>query len=174
MWISTKIAIALAGAILLFALFLGFSRYTLDKVQEHERRLNSYYLLEREIANVLIGSRVYRDRLTDSEYVENALDLTRSAVSEIVEDADKVEMIFVSGMLERVDQYTTLFSRMVQSKRFLSKLDSDVRTEVINFGELNLKMHNELADLLGEAVDDEEYHTIRGLIFCECTSLGLV
>lgn len=172
MRISTKIAIALAGAIFLFAAFLGLSRYTLNKAQDHERRLNAYYLLEREIANVLIGSRIYRDRLTDAEYVENALEATRSGLNDILRDADKVETIFLSGMVERVDAYTSLFSRMVQSKQFLSQLDSDVRADVISFGEVNLKMHNELVSRLGEVETDEEYHTIREIIFSNARLWG--
>jgi len=125
MRISTKIAIALAAAILLFAVFIGLSQYTVKQVQTYERRLNAYYSLEREIANILIGSREYQDRLTGAGYVEDALDAAQNTLNEITEDADKVEMIFLSGMHDRVDNYASLFAKMVESKQFLSELDRD-------------------------------------------------
>ena len=58
MRISTKIAIALAGAILLFAVFLGLSRYVMDEVQHQERRLNLLHVVSREISNVVISDLV--------------------------------------------------------------------------------------------------------------------
>lgn len=165
MRISTKIAIALAGALLLFAVFLGLSQYTVNQVRQHERRLNSYYSLEREIANILIGSRVYRDRLRDAEYVENALGTARKILSRISEDADKVEMIFLSGMLERVDSYANLFGRMASSKRFLSALDREVHAEVVRFGQVNAKMHEELYAMLEAAENEQEQEILKNLIF---------
>ncbi|WP_158279918.1 ATP-binding protein [Coraliomargarita sinensis] len=165
MRISTKIAIALAGAILLFAVFIGLSRYTVDQVQEHERRLNAYYSLEREIANILIGSRVFQDRLSGASYVENTLNKAQNDLNDIAEDADKVEMIFLSGMLERIETYARLFSRMVESKKFLSELDREVYADVVRFSEINLEMHEKLVVLYEESDNAEERHLIEKIIF---------
>jgi len=165
MRISTKIAIALAAAILLFAVFIGLSQYTVKQVQTYERRLNAYYSLEREIANILIGSREYQDRLTGAGYVEDALDAAQNTLNEITEDADKVEMIFLSGMHDRVDNYASLFAKMVESKQFLSELDRDVYADIVRFGETNLEMHEKLVAKLEEADNDEERHLIERIIF---------
>lgn len=172
MRISTKIAIVLAGAILLFAIFIGLSRYTVNQVQAYERRLNAYYSLEREIANILIGSRVYQDRLTGAGYVENAINAAQEAMGDISEDADKVEMVFLTGMHKRVKSYTDLFSRLVESKRFLSKLDRQVHDEVVRFGELSMETHEELLVLLQDSENKEERYLIEQLIFANSRLWG--
>jgi signal transduction histidine kinase/ActR/RegA family two-component response regulator len=172
MRISTKIAIALWGAILLFAVFIGLSRYTVNQVQTHERRLNSYYSLEREIANILIGSRVYQDRLTDADYVQGSLDAAKTTLDEIAKDADKVDGIFISGIRERVNDYASLFSRMVDSKRFLSQLDRDVHADVISFAEINQELHEKLLELLEDSENGEEQYLIKEIIFANSRLWG--
>lgn len=172
MKISTKIAIALSGAILLFAVFIGLSRYTVNQVQTYERRLNTYYSLEREIANTLIGSRVYQDRLTGAGYVEDSLNAARQAINDISQDADKVEMAFLSGMLERVESYTSLFSRLVESKRFLSQLDRGVHADVVRFGQLNTEMHEKLVVLFQDVENKEERHLTEQMIFANSRLWG--
>jgi signal transduction histidine kinase/ActR/RegA family two-component response regulator len=172
MRISTKIAIALSGAILLFAVFIGLSRYTVDQVQTYERRLNAYYSLERDIANVLIGSRVYQDRLTDAGYVEDTLEAAKATLDDISKDADKVEMIFLTGMLERVNNYASLFARMVDSKQFLSRLDRDVHADVVSFGEINQELHEKLVGLLENSENEEERYLIREMVFANSRLWG--
>ncbi|MEO0509858.1 MAG: ATP-binding protein [Verrucomicrobiota bacterium] len=116
----------------------------MNQVQLQERRLNSLYSVAREISNVLIGSRVFQDRLTGAEYVDDSLRATRTKLEEIVEESDQIESIFLYGMLERVDDYSELFGRMVQSKQFLSGLDRDVRTDIVRFGVDNQNFHDQL------------------------------
>ncbi|HKK17718.1 MAG TPA: ATP-binding protein [Opitutales bacterium] len=172
MRISTKIAIALAGAILFFAVFIGLSRYTVKQVQTHERRLNAYYSLERQIANILIGSRVFQDRLTDAGYVEDTISASRRALKEVAKDADKVETIFLSGTLERVNNYDTLFSKLVESKRFLSELDRDVHADIVRFGEINLEMHDQLIAMFEGSENNEERHLAEQLIYANSRLWG--
>lgn len=100
MRISTKIAIALAGAILLFAGFLGLSRYVMDELQRQERRLNLLHVVSREISNVVIGHRIYQDRLTGASYVEDSLSAIKRALNQVLAEGDQVESIFINGMLE--------------------------------------------------------------------------
>ncbi|MGZ0654029.1 ATP-binding protein [Coraliomargarita sp. W4R53] len=146
MRISTKIAIALAGAILLFAIFLGLSRYVMDEVQHQERRLNSLHVVSREISNVVIGHRIYQERLTGASYVKDSLAATERALSQVLAEGDQVESIFVNGMLERVGEFSEVFSGLVESKDFLSELDQRVRKDVIRFGAVNIAVQNLLVE----------------------------
>lgn len=157
MRISTKIAIALGGAIILFAVFLGLSRYVMDEVQNQERRLNRLHVVSREISNVVIGHRIYRDRLSGASYVQDSLAATERALEQILSEGDQIEYIFVNGMLERVDEFGKVFSGLVDSKAFLSDLDQRVRNDVIRFGVMNLEVQERLVayrqrvDALGES-----------------------
>jgi signal transduction histidine kinase/ActR/RegA family two-component response regulator len=140
MRISTKIAIALAGAILLFAVFLGFSRYVMNQVQLQERRLNVLHVVSREISNVVIGHRIYQERLTGASYVEDSLSATKRALNQVLAEGDQVESIFVNSMLERIDEFREVFGGLVDSKLFLSELDQRVREDVIRFGAMNIEV----------------------------------
>ncbi|HBR94456.1 MAG TPA: hypothetical protein DEA90_09860, partial [Opitutae bacterium] len=172
MRISTKIAIALAGAILLFAVFLGLSRYVMDEVQHQERRLNLLHVVSREISNVVIGNRIYQERLTGDSYVVDSLAATKRALGQVLAEGDQVESIFVNGMLERVDEFNDVFSGLVQSKNFLSELDQRVREDVVRFGEHNI----EIQDLLIERRDQihvalgsellQEHELVDDLLLC--------
>lgn len=146
MKISTKIAIALGGAIVLFAVFLGLSRYVMDEVQRQERRLNRLHVVSREISNVVIGQRIYQDRLTGASYVDDSLAATKRALGQVLEEGDPIESIFVNGMLERVEEFGEVFAGLVESKTFLSELDQRVREDVIRFGAMNLEMQQRLID----------------------------
>ncbi|WPJ96896.1 ATP-binding protein [Coraliomargarita algicola] len=169
MRISTKIAIALAGAILLFAVFLGLSRYVMDEVQHQERRLNLLHVVSREISNVVIGNRIYQERLTGASYVQDSLAATKRALSQVLAEGDQVESIFVNGMLERVDEFIEVFSGLVQSKDFLSELDQRVREDVIRFGEINVEMQDVLLErhdqLREENAAQQAYKLLERLLY---------
>ncbi len=156
MKISTKIAIALSGAILLFAAFLGLSRYVMDEVQRQERRLNRLHVVSREISNVVIGHRIYQERLTGATYVEDSLGATKRALSQVLVEGDQVESIFVNGMLERVEEFREVFSGLVESKEFLSNLDLKVREDVVRFGAMNVEIQEILVSLRNglDSLDD--------------------
>ena len=126
----------------------------------YEQRLNTYYSLGREIANILIGSKIYRDRQTDAEYVENAIATVQNTLQSAATEADKIETIFLAGMLERVESYAGLFNRIVRSKRFLSELDREVHADVVRFGELNMEMHEKLVSLHEQAAQTQESHEL--------------
>lgn len=126
----------------------------------YEQRLNTYYSLEREIANILIGSKIYRDRQTDAEYVENAIATVQNTLQSAATEADKIETIFLAGMLERVESYAGLFNRIVRSKRLLSELDREVHADVVRFGELNMEMHEKLVSLHEQAAQTQESHEL--------------
>jgi signal transduction histidine kinase/CheY-like chemotaxis protein len=150
MRISTKIAISLAGAILLFAVFLGLSRYVMNQVQYQERRLNVLHVVSREISNVVIGHRIYQERLTGASYVEESLTATKRALDQVLAEGDQVEAIFVNGMLERVEEFREVFGGLVDSKLFLSELDQRVRDDVIRFGAMNLEVQEQFVQRRNE------------------------
>jgi signal transduction histidine kinase/ActR/RegA family two-component response regulator len=163
MRISTKIATALAGAILLFAVFLGMSRYVMDEVQYQERRLNLLHVVSREISNVVIGHRIYQKRLTGASYVEDSLAATKRALSQVLAEGDQAESIFVNSMLERVEEFNEVFVGLVESKQFLSELDQRVREDVVRFGAMNVEVQELLIARRAElhALDtSEEKHQI--------------
>jgi len=164
MRISTKIAIALAGAILLFAIFLGLSRYVMDEVQRQERRLNLLNVVSREISNVVIGHRIYQERLTGASYVEDSLGATKRALSQVLAEGDQVESIFINGMLERVEEFDEVFSGLVESKEFLSELDQRVRDDVVRFGAMNLEIQELLVgrrtELVAIGAAEEEHQAV--------------
>lgn len=147
MRISSKIAIALAGAILLFACFLGLSRYVMDELQHQERRLNLLHVVSREISNVVIGHRIYQERLTGASYVEDSLSATKRALNQVLAEGDQVEAIFINGMVERVEEFDDVFSGLVKSKQFLSQLDQRVRDDVVRFGSMNVEVQDKLVEL---------------------------
>lgn len=153
MRISTKIGIALIGTLIAFAIFIGLSQYTISEVQMQERRLNRLNVISHEISNVVIGNRIFQDRMTGEEYVEDALGKTERALLEVLAETDPMETVLVEGMLSRLEEFSGVFRRLVQSKQFLADLDQDVRAKVIDFGVRSL----ELQDFL-----DERYQTMRG------------
>lgn len=150
MRISTKISIALAGSILLFASFLGLSRYVMDELQRQERRLNLLHVVSREISNVVIGHRIYQERLTGASYVEDSLGATKRALNQVLAQGDQVESIFINGMLERVEEFDDVFSGLVKSKQFLSQFDQRVRDDVVRFGSTNIEVQEKLVELRDE------------------------
>lgn len=164
MKVSTKIAIALASAIVLFAVFLGLSRYVMDEVQRQERRLNRLHVVSREISNVVIGHRIYQDRLTGASYVRDSLAATKRALGGVLSEGDQVESIFVNGMLERVDEFGEVFSGLVESKEFLSDLDRRVREDVIRFGTMNIEVQERLVERREQITAIDEANEAHAMI----------
>lgn len=161
MRISTRIAIALAGAVLLFAVFLGLSRYLIEKVQHQERRLNSLNVISREISNAVIGQRIYQDRLSGASYVEESLSATKQALNQVLLEGDQVESIYINSMLERVEEFADVFSRLVESKESLSVFDQEVREDIVRFGVINLEVQErlvEVRDRFDELGFDDQTH----------------
>jgi signal transduction histidine kinase/ActR/RegA family two-component response regulator len=168
MRISTKIATALAGAILLFAVFLGMSRYVMDEVQYQERRLNLLHVVSREISNVVIGHRIYQKRLTGASYVEDSLAATKRALSQVLAEGDQAESIFVNSMLERIEEFNEVFVGLVESKQFLSELDQRVREDVVRFGAMNVDVQELLiarrAELHALDMSEEKHQIVDDLL----------
>lgn len=164
MRISTKIAIALAGAILLFAVFLGLSRYVMEEMQHQERRLNLLHVVSQEISNVVIGHRIYQERLTGASYVEDSLAATKRALHQVLAHGDQVESIFVNGMVERVEEFEEVFSGLVESKEFLSELDQRVREDVVRFGAMNLEFQERLNSFRERLPHGDEHEAVDELL----------
>lgn len=118
----------------------------MEEVQDQERRLNRLQVVSREISNVVIGHRIYQDRLSGASYVQDSLAATKRALSQSLTEGDPVESIFVNGMLERVDEFSEIFSGLVESKEFLSDLDGRVREDVVRFGVMHLEIQERLIE----------------------------
>ncbi|WP_269525920.1 ATP-binding protein [Coraliomargarita parva] len=144
MRISTKILVCLVFALLALALFLGLSRFTVLEVQKQEHRLTNLNVVSREISKISIGSRIFREHSEGEEYVLNALAETRTALLQIQSDTDYVENVFLKGMLDRLDEYESVFKKLVQSEQFLTKLDQSVAEKISIFGQVSLEMQSRL------------------------------
>ncbi len=179
MRISTKIGIALLAALLGFVLFVALSRYTIYQIQVQERRLNNLNVVSRELSNAVIGVRIFEDRMTGETYVENAIVDTQSALESILEYSDPVETNLVHDMHERMKEFYEVFKRLVQSMQFLSRLDRDVREEVISFGTKSLEMqeslderHSELSE--AATASTEELEALEGFIRANTLIWGMI
>ena len=64
MHISTKVGIAISSSLLAFTLFVGMSRYSISEVTRQEHRLTQLSIVSRELSNVVIGNRIFQDRMT--------------------------------------------------------------------------------------------------------------
>ncbi|MFW6217673.1 MAG: ATP-binding protein [Verrucomicrobiota bacterium] len=144
MRISTKIIIGLSFVLLTFALFLGLSRYAVLQIREHEQRLTTLNVVSREISKISIGNRIFKDHSRGEAYVMEALTAAEQALLEIQEGSGYVERVFVDGMLERLDQYASVFKQLLQSEGFLGQLDQDVSEKVARFGRLSIEMQERL------------------------------
>lgn len=154
MRISTKIAIALGIALLLFALFLSLSRVTMLQIQKQGRYVMQINELSRDMSNIVIGSRVFQDRMTGANYVEESLATSRSTMVGLTDGADQLEVIFIRGMMERLDEFSDVFQQLVKSTGFLAQLDIDVREKVLRFSVMHQQMQGEL-----EALHEEMHHS---------------
>lgn len=144
MRISTKLSIAFIGTLLAFIVFVGLSRYSIGEVRKQERRLSQLSIISQELSNVIIGSRIFQDRMVGERNVEESLQVTKEALEAILEDADAVEQKSIRDMLWRVDEFSNVFTRLIQSKRFLDSLDRDVREGVVRFGVDSLETQERL------------------------------
>lgn len=134
MRISTKLTVAFSITFIAFLLFVGLSHYSIRKVQKQEQRLNEFNKVSRNLSSVIISSRIYQDRITDQNYVESSVVSIKGTLAPILANADSFETVFISTLLNRLDDFSMVFERLVQSQQFLNALDSDVREGVLSFG----------------------------------------
>ncbi|CAA6690382.1 MULTISPECIES: ATP-binding protein [unclassified Lentimonas] len=144
MRISTKIGIAVACSLLAFALFVGISRYSIAEVRSHEQRLTQLNVVSRELSNVVIGNRIFQDRMTGERYVQSSLENSIEILDRLSVNADAYDIDTLADMITRIEVYETVFKRLVQSKQFLADLDKDVREGVIRFGAHSVAMQKYL------------------------------
>ena len=144
MRISTKIGIAVSGSLLAFALFVGMSRYSISEVKSQEQRLTRLNLASRELSNVVIGNRIFQDRMTGAGYVQDSLAKAQETMERLVEDADPTDLGILADMSIRIEDYTEVFKRLVQSKQFLAELDEGVREGIVRFGAYSLELQEYL------------------------------
>ncbi|ADE53906.1 ATP-binding protein [Coraliomargarita akajimensis] len=155
MRISTKLTIAFVSTLLVFLAFVGLSRYAITVVRTQEYRLSRLNNVYQELSNVIIGSRVFHDRMVGEDAVFHSLLATEQSLEPLKADADAVEAVFVRGVLARLDEFTEVFERLVQSKQFLNSLDRDVREGVHQFGVQSVEMQGTLEKLRTELVKGE-------------------
>lgn len=156
MRISTKLSIAFVGTLMIFIVFVSLSRYSIVEVRKQENRLSRLNTVSQELSNVIIGSRIFQDRMVGERNVQESLLATKVALERILIEADSVESVFIHGMLGRIDEFSDVFERLVQSKRFLNSLDRDVREGVVRFGADSLRFQEQLNELHRELHDDPE------------------
>lgn len=158
MRISTKISISLFGALVTFTLFLGLSRYTLSQIEKQGQDVLLIHEISREVANVVIGNRVFQDGLSDAGYVQDALSASRQKLTVLIDRSEEIDAIFMRGMLERLDEFSKVFEQLANSTDFLELLDRQVRDKVQSFSVMHMDMRNRLdalhEDLHGDEVAD--------------------
>lgn len=151
MRISSKLTLAFVGILMAFALFVVLSRNSIELVYAQERSSSELDILSREISNVIIGGRVFQDRMTGEDAVEDALLDARSSLLAIHATAmDSEELVYLQSVMARLDEFQRVFRRLVQSKRFLDSLDRDVREGVVRFGVSSLEIQEYLSSLRSE------------------------
>ena len=144
MRISTKILIAVSCSLLAFTLFVGMSRYSIAEVRSQEQRLTQLNVVSRELSNVVIGNRIFQDRMTGEDYVQSSLGNSREILDRLSVDAEVYEVETFADMITRIEEYETVFKRLVQSKQFLADLDANVREGVVRFGAHSLAIQEYL------------------------------
>ena len=154
MRISSKLTLAFVGTLMAFALFVVLSRNSINLVYAQERSSNELDRLSREISNVVIGGRVFQDRMVGERSVEEALSDARASLLAIFSASENSEeQVYLQSMVGRLDEFQRVFSRLVQSKRFLNSLDRDVGEGVVRFGVKSLEMQEHLNALRMEYRD---------------------
>ena len=169
MRISTKIGIAVTGSLLAFALFVGMSRYSISEVRSQEQRLTRLNMVSRELSNVVIGSRIFQDRITGEGYVQDSLAKSQAMLERLEESADSTELGILADMSIRIDGYTAMFKRLVQSQQFLAELDEDVREEIVRFGADSIELQDYMSgrheDLhASDVIDEVELQVVEDFI----------
>ena len=147
MRVSTKIGVAMGGALLLFAVFVAVSHSTLRDVQRQERRLNKLDIALREASAAVIDTRVFQDRMTGETYVREALGTARSELRDLRRTAGERERLLIEETLERLGNFREVFDRLVESTRYLSDLKEEVRQEIVRFGSKSIALHERLGEL---------------------------
>lgn len=140
MHISTKVGIAISSSLLAFTLFVGMSRYSISEVTRQEHRLTQLSIVSRELSNVVIGNRIFQDRMTGEGYVEYSLEKSKDILERLKVGADLTDQGTLRDMFILIEEYSAEFKRLVQSKQFLAKLDQDVREEIVRFGVYSLEL----------------------------------
>ncbi|MGJ8652296.1 MAG: ATP-binding protein [Opitutaceae bacterium] len=160
--------ISLLVALVIFALFLGLSRYTMSLIEKQGEHLIQVNELSRDISNVVIGDRTFQDRMTGASYVEASLETTRGTLDRLQAGSNEVESQFIGVMLERVDEFSDVFRQLVTSTEFLDQLDHSVRDKVLRFSVMHLEMqkrmdavHEELHDVDAAQVDRERQEAVE-------------
>jgi signal transduction histidine kinase/ActR/RegA family two-component response regulator len=116
------------------------SRYTVTEVKKQEHRLTELSIVSRELSNVVIGNRIFQQRLTGEVYVRESLARSRTMLEDLKSDADPVDQKVLEQMLIRIDEFSGVFKQLVKSKKFLANLDRDVREDIIQFGVYSLEL----------------------------------
>jgi len=129
-----------------FALFVGMSRYSIAEVRSQEQRLTRLNVVSRELSNVVIGSRIFQDRMTGEAYVQSSLDHSLEILSGLNEEVEEDDVETLVMMIRRIEEFAAEFRRLVQSKQFLNDLDEEVREGVVQFGEHSLAIQELLAE----------------------------
>ena len=158
MRISTKIAIALCSALLVFTIFLGLSRYMMQQIQKQESYVSRLNVISREVSNVEIGNLSFHDHLSGAAHVDDALSATKHGLEETLSYSDEIETIYILGMLEHVDAFSEVFQRSVKSKEYVAELNYGMEDEIVRFTVLNMEIQSALDsahETLHEAQDFE-------------------
>ena len=148
MKISSKLTLAFFGILMTFALFVVLSRNSIELVYAQEKSSSELDILAREISDVVIGGRVFQDRMVGEDAVQDALaDARHSLLAILTASKDTDEQVYLQSMVARLDEFQRVFGRLVQSKRFLNSLDRDVRKGVVRFGASSLEIQEYLNTL---------------------------
>ncbi|MEM8868221.1 MAG: ATP-binding protein [Verrucomicrobiota bacterium] len=166
MRISTKILIGLIGALIAFGLFIGLSQYGTVQVRHEEKRLTLLYDVSRSISDSVIGSRMFLERSTGQEYVFDALADGRQKLLTVQVDAASEESELIQAMFQKIEEYEAIFSKLVQSDKFLLNLDQKLRGQVYEYAQQSAFIQ----DIIEEErqrlhqVDDAHYHANNELM----------
>ena len=161
MRISTQITISLFGAMVTFALFLGLSRVTMWKIQKQGEVVAQINVISREISGVILGNRFYQDRLSDANYVEDSLLLTKQKLAALLESPESPDAFLIQGMLERVDSFSKVFQQLQSSTDLLEQLDRRTRDKIVHFSSMHMQMQVRLKLLHGTLLHSEAGNEIR-------------
>lgn len=93
--------------------------------------------------------------MTGADYVEESLASSRSLMVELMDGADQLEIIFIRGMMERMNEFSDVFQQLVKSTGFLAQLDIDVREKILRFSVMHQQMQGKLEVLHDEMHQDD-------------------
>lgn len=136
----------MCGVLVTLAIFFVLSRGVIERIREEGQRIQLLNNLSREVSNAVIGNRIFQEQMSGEAYVFNSLDRAKKAVKRLEtnppEDARAIEK-----MRARIEDFSGLFERLVESKKFLTDLEADVRTEVEEFGEQSVAIQKRVNEL---------------------------